>query len=618
MGDFRVRNITDDYDRNNMYHHALDDIEAFDLLLKEKMFVQAPVHIGAEQELCLVDKEFEPHTKALEILDKIEDERYTNELALFNLEINADPKLLNASCFSDMENELAALIKMGRKVAWTEGAHILKAGILPTLAYRHLQFEYMTPIKRYQTLSNTLFDLRGQNFEIYLQGTDELLMSLSSVLFEACNTSFQTHLQIDPDNFVNMHNWAQMIAGPVLSTSVNSPLLFGNELWHETRIALFKQSLDTRSSTKFLRRKLPRVYFGNGWIKNSPADLWKNDIMRFPLILTSDDFKKSTQLLKNGEIPELRAIRLHNGTTYTWNRMCFGHSKKQPHLRIECRYLPSGPSLKDEIANFAFWIGLMSCPDRDQEFWKDLDFRTAKNNFIKAARTGINTIFNWYGEMIPANKLILEKLLPMAESGLKKYGVDDIDIKQYLGIIEKRTEKNVTGSEWLVHNHRKLTSTYGETLVQKSLVKKSLEYQVNNIPVHEWENLKDNIFIVNEKEERVEEYMSRDIFSVHEYDSIELVKKILSWNNIHHLPVEGKNGDLVGLITDGIVERLDSLKEQNINFASQVMILNPVTIAAYESLDTAKQCMKDHNLKGLPVVYKKKLVGIITDKDFKR
>lgn len=618
MGDFRVRNITDDYDRNNMYHHALDDIEAFDLLLKEKMFVQAPVHIGAEQELCLVDKEFEPHTKALEILDKIEDKRYTNELALFNLEINADPKLLNASCFSDMENELAALIKMGREVAWTEGAHVLKAGILPTLAYRHLQFEYMTPIKRYQTLSNTLFDLRGQNFEIYLQGTDELIMSLSSVLFEACNTSFQTHLQIDPDNFVNMHNWAQMIAGPVLATSVNSPLLFGNELWHETRIALFKQSLDTRSSSKFLRRKLPRVYFGNDWIKDSPADLWKNDIMRFPLILTSDDFKKSTQLLKNGEIPELRAIRLHNGTTYTWNRMCFGHSKKQPHLRIECRYLPSGPSLKDEIANFAFWIGLMSCPDRDQEFWKDLDFRTAKNNFIKAARTGINTIFNWYGEMMPANKLILEKLLPMAESGLKKYGVDDIDISEYLGVIEKRTEKHLTGSEWLVYNHRKLTNKYRETLAQKSLVKKSLEYQVENIPVHEWENLKDNIFIVNEKEERVEEYMSRDIFSVHEYDSIELVKKILSWNNIHHLPVEGRNGDLVGLITDGIVERLDSLKEQNINFASQVMILNPVTIAAYESLDTAKQCMQDHNLKGLPVVYKKKLVGIITDKDIKR
>lgn len=618
MGDFRVRNITDDYDRNNMYHHALDDIEAFDLLLKEKMFVQAPVHIGAEQELCLVDKEFEPHTKALEILDKIEDTRYTNELALFNLEINAEPKLLRDSCFSDMENELAALIKLGREVAWTEGSHILKAGILPTLAYRHLQFEYMTPIKRYQTLSNTLFDLRGQNFEIYLQGTDELIMSLSSVLFEACNTSFQTHLQIDPDNFVNMHNWAQMIAGPVLATSVNSPLLFGNELWHETRIALFKQSLDTRSSSKFLRRKLPRVYFGNDWIKDSPADLWKNDIMRFPLVLTSDDFKKSTQLLKNGEIPELRAIRLHNGTTYTWNRMCFGHSKKQPHLRIECRYLPSGPSLKDEIANFAFWIGLMSCPDRDQEFWKDLDFRTAKNNFIKAARTGINTIFNWFGKMIPAKELILEKLLPMAESGLKKYGVDDIDIEEYLGIIEKRTEKNLTGSEWLIHNHRKLTKKYRETVTQKSLVKKSLEYQVNNIPVHEWENLKDNIFIVNEKEERVEEYMSRDIFSVHEYDSIELVKKILSWNNIHHLPVEGKNGDLVGLITDGIVERLDSLKEQNINFASQVMILNPVTISADESLDSAKQCMQDHNLKGLPVVYKKKLVGIITDKDFKR
>jgi len=393
MGDFRVRKINDDYDRSNMYNFALDDIEAFEIMLREKMFAADDIHIGAEQELCLVDQQFDPATRALDILDRIDDDHFTNELALFNLEINVDPYPLKGHSFSNMESDLLSLLAKGKKLAKTMDTGILMAGILPTLKFRHLQFDYMTPIKRYQTLSQSLFDLRGQNFEIYLQGTDELIMSLSSVLFEACNTSFQTHLQIDPDKFVDKHNWAQMIAGPVLATSVNSPILFGNELWHETRVALFKQSLDTRSSAKLMRRKLPRVYFGNRWIKESPADLWKNDIMRFPLILTSDDFELSTEKLKKGHIPELRGIRLHNGTTYTWNRLCYGFSKSQPHLRIECRYIPAGPSVADEFANFAFWIGLMNNNHAyGHDFWKNTEFKIAKSNFIKAARTGFSTV----------------------------------------------------------------------------------------------------------------------------------------------------------------------------------------------------------------------------------
>lgn len=618
MGDFRVRKIEDDYDRNKMYYHAIDDIEAFEILIRDNIFDSDPIHIGAEQELCIVDNQYDPFTGALDILDKIDDEHYTNELALFNLEINSDPYPLRGSAFSHMEASLHALLEKGRRVAAKMDSHIFMAGILPTLNYRHLQFSNMTPIKRYQTLSKTLFDMRGQNFEIYLQGTDELMMSLDSVLFEACNTSFQAHLQVAPGDFVSKHNWAQMIAGPVLSTSVNSPLLFGNELWHETRIALFKQSLDTRSSFKFMRRKLPRVYFGNDWIKKSPSDLWKNDLTRFPLILTSDDFSTSTQVLRNGDIPELRAIRLHNGTTYTWNRLCFGYSKTQPHLRIECRYLPAGPSLVDEFANFAFWIGLMNTPERDESFWHDTDFRVAKNNFVKAARTGFSTVFNWFDQNITAKALLLEKLLPMAESGLRSLNVAKDDISKYLGIIEKRCEKEITGSEWLIKNHRVLSRTNRDIVVQKTLLASSLEYQLENIPVHEWSMIKNRVYQANKNEERVEEYMSRDIFSVSEYDSLELVQKILKWNKIHHLPVEDDNGDLVGMITDGMIERIMAFNDDSLNFAGQVMIVNPVTIGADDSLADAVDRMERHGIKGLPVVYNKKLVGIITERDFKK
>jgi CBS domain-containing protein len=616
MGDFRVRQIHDDYDRSNMYHHILDDIEAFEIMIRDKMFTGGPIHIGAEQELCLVDRQFEPATIALDFLDKINDDHYTNELALFNLEINCDPYPLKDRYFSKMQACLEELLKKGYALADGMDADILLAGILPTLKFRHLQFDFMTPERRYQTLSQELFKMRGHNFDIYLQGTDELIMSLDTVLFEACNTSFQTHLQIHPEEFVDKHNWAQMISGPVLSTVVNSPLVFGKELWHETRIALFKQSLDTRSSSKFLRQRLPRVYFGNRWIKESAADLWKNDVCRFPLILTSDDFKHSTSLLKEGHIPKLRAIRLHNGTTYTWNRLCFGHSDKEPHLRIECRYIPAGPTVTDEFANFAFWIGLMNNQEKyGRDFWKNTDFKVAKTNFIKAARTGFNTVFYWFGKNITAKQLILDELLEMAYDGLVDSGVHVDEAKKYLSVIEKRTQWELTGSEWILKAHRDLVPRFGEVTAQKTIVKQSLEYQKNNIPLHDWEPVKSNIYRIDIDEELVEEHMSTDIFCVSTYDSIELTRQILEWNNIRHLPVESDDGDLIGMITDGIVERVEQMNEDKVQFAGQVMIVNPVTIQSEATLAEARALMQDHDISGLPVVFGKKLVGIITNKD---
>ena len=613
MGDFRVRKIIDEHDRRRMYQYALNDIESFEFMLKERMFEEGDLWIGAEQELCLVDDRFDPAISALKLLDKINDEHYTNELALFNLEINLDPLPLKEKCFSNMEAALLNLMKKGYKEAEKRNEHMLMTGILPTLKYHHLQQEYMTPIQRYETLSQTLSEIRGSNFQVYMQGVDDLMMSLGSVLFEACNTSFQLHLQIKPKDFVDQHNWSQMIAGPVLSACVNSPLLFGNELWAETRIALFKQSLDTRSAEKYMRMKLPRVYFGRGWMKDSPAELWKNDITRFPLLVTSDDLLDSKAILQKGEIPDLRGIRLHNGTTYTWNRMCYGFSKKKPHLRIECRYLPAGPSAIDEIANFAFWIGLMRCePKEGVEFWKNHSFKEVKNNFVLAARSGLNTVFKWYGKNIPAKQLILEELLPMAHKGLEASGVNAEDIDKYLSVIEKRVSAEVTGSSWTIQNFRSLSKHYGESIAQKELIRQTLIYQKENIPQHEWENVAIRDYRLAEKDPTVDQLMSTNIYSVNENDSVEIVKSILEWNQIHHLPVENSDGDLIGLITDGTIDRLQNQKPGLCCFAKDIMLTNLVTIQSHDSMKKAKSVFEESKLSGLPVTFKDKLVGMLT------
>lgn len=620
MGDFNVRPIKSTSDRTKMYRSAISDIHAFEQMLQQKKFNSGAPKIGLEQELCIVDEQFEPATSALDILEQLNLPAYTNELALFNLEINSDPLPLEGACFSKAEKDLNQLIQKGQKKANELGHHLLLCGILPTLQYRHLQFEYMTPIQRYQVLSKMLAEIRGDRFEIYLQGVDELIMSLESVLFEACNTSFQMHLQIRPDEFVTKYNWSQLIAGPVLAACTNSPLLFGKELWAETRIALFKQSLDTRNSKNHLRKKLPRVYFGQNWLQDSPSTLWKNELMRFPLLLTSDDFQDAQEELKQGRTPNLRAIRLHNGTTYTWNRLCYGPQGAQPHLRIECRYIPAGPTTVDEIANFAFWVGLMEGQTKDQEnFWHKMDFRPAKDNFIRAARTGLNSVFNWLGKEIPAKELILDTLLPIAERGLKKRKIDSADINKYLGIISQRVERMQTGTDWQVHSFRNCSKKRSKAMSLKALTQQMIRHQQDNTPVGQWPLLTCDAKATKEevigKPHLVEHLMSTDIFCVREEDSIELASQMMTWKKIHHLPVENYDGELVGILTDGGLSRYALDQSPSSLLVRDIMIKDVITGDAKDSLEKVASTLAKHKLSGLPITYENKLVGILTLKD---
>ncbi len=606
MGSLNIRSLRSHAESREVYARILRDLDAFEQMYREGSFERRGDRIGAEQELCLVDQNGRPSLKSPQLLSDLDDSHYTHELALFNLEINADPQEISKDGFGRMQQVLQDYLTRARKVAAYYDVDLYLGGILPTIKSCHLTFEHMTPLERYQVLNRRLLELRGSDFQIYLQGVDELMVTHDSDLFEACNTSFQGHLQIDPQQFVRRFNWAQMIAAPVLAVATNSPLLLGRELWSETRIALFKQSVDTRGMKDFTRVFRSRVDFGDQWIRESPAELWRSSIARFPLILQGQKEEDPHMVLQQGGIPKLMALQLFNGTTYLWNRLCYGING--PHLRIECRYLPAGPTLTDEMANLAFWAGLMlGQPDELESFWHHIDFRSARDNFTRAARTGIHSVFDWMGQRLTAQTLILDRLLPIAESGLIRNGVPAEEVSARLGVIEARTRSGQTGSEWLIKTSRRIRKKYHPSFACQQLVKLSLRYQKEDIPVHEWPIEK-----VTYRQPvlfTVENLMNSDINAINENLSIGLARHIMKWHGIHHLPVETQDRELSGILDWHDIENI--VDHEIVSGHSR----KPVLIDAQADLDSAAKKMELHNCNALLVMEEDRLAGILTKTD---
>jgi CBS domain-containing protein len=617
MGNQKFSIAKDPESRKKYLRHLLHDVEAIDQMIREDLIEKGKRRIGAEQEFCIVDKYFKPSSNAPDILQKIDNPHFTSELARYNLEINLDPFELKGDCFKKMESQLKKLMRLADKVVSESNEKIILTGILPSIDYRAVQMNYLTPKPRYEALSKILSDLRGGDFELNITGVDELILTHNNILFEACNTSFQCHYQTEPKNFADMYNWAQLISGPVLSICANSPLLIGKQLWAETRIPLFQQSIDTRGKGYHLRERQQRVTFGNRWI-NSVTDVYKNDIARHTILFMTEIEKDSLEDLKEGNIPSLDALSLHNGTVYKWNRPCYGVSKGIPHLRIENRYIPAGPTIEDEMANLTFWAGLMSnLPKNCKNIWCETSFDDAKENFYKAAMWGIQSGMIWNGKMMPAKELILEKLLPRAEEGLRKLNVNEKDIKQNLSVIENRADRYGTGSRWLINSYRRLRSKYDRDEASVALTAIMYNRRLSDKPVHEWENAKlEEVADLNIAYDIVSNVMSTDLVTVNEHDLAEMVNKVMEWRQIRHMPVEDNHGNLKGIITKKrLNDYLKNSSNNSLAVASDVMEPSPVTIGPNSDIKYAMLLMIDKGLSCLPVIEKNQLIGIITDHD---
>jgi len=622
MGDFAVKPIRSEKMRHRFLKTLLREVKALDLMVQEGRFEREKLRIGAEQELCLIDEDGEPSLLGPEILTDIDDPHFTSEIGRFNLEINLDPFELRSDCLRNTERQLLRLLSLGDGIASDHGARFVLSGILPSLTHRHLLRKNMTPEKRYYLLSDVMKQQRGADFEIHIQGVDELMARLDTVLFEACNTSFQLHLQIPSEDFVDYYNWAQLISAPVLATAVNSPLLFGRELWMETRIALFQQSIDTRRSTNILRERQPRVYFGNRWLHNSVSELFKDHITRFPLILANEAEEDALAVLHAGNAPKLRSLRLHNGTVYTWNRPCYGVSQNRAHLRIENRYLPAGPTVADGMANFAFWLGLMrGIPPEKRKFYQDMSFQAVKDNFYRAARYGLHTVFCWFGKEWDAGTLIREELLPMARKGLEQSGVNSTDIDRYLGIIEDRVGNRRNGAQWQIDNFRRLSADYGSGVATVALTQAIRNRQENGTPVHQWTNIDSRkVYTLDVSRDKVCQFMSTDLYSVREQEPLEFVKTIMDWKKIRHLPVEDAQDNLIGLVTHTNLRHFQEIPEEEWGSIPirEMMVKNLITVSPDTPISSAARLMKTYGVGCLPVVQDNKLLGLITDTDVKR
>lgn len=615
MGELQVEKLLGNPDKIQYINQLIKDIHALEKLLENDSFEKNVTRIGVEQEFCLVNKHWGPSDKALEILKELDNNYFTSELALYNLEINLDPLELKGTCFSELHQNLKTHLEKVKTVAEKYDNKVMLTGILPTIETQHLQLEYMTPLKRYKVLNEAIKDIRNDDIELHIKGVDELNLKHDSILYEGCNTSFQAHLQIDPDDFANTYNWAQAIAGPVLSICTNSPLLMGRELWEETRIALFAQSVDTRASTFILNEKEARVGFGNDWAKGSVADFFKDSVIRFRSLLTTSFESDSLAEIEAGKVPRLKALKLHNGTVYKWNRLCYGTNEGLPHIRIENRYLPSGPTTEDEIANMMLWAGLMmGRPKTFDDIHTKMDFNDVKGNFFNAARYGMAAQFYWDGERISSHDLLLDHLLPMAFRGLYSMKVEPADAERYLSVIERRIRSR-NGSRWMVEGFRKLKKDYKAPDALKILTATMYERQEKGYDIDAWQLPRGDEYRTRKKNRTVGDIMSTKIITAQKTDSAELVLRMMQWKNIHHVPILDPNMDLCGLLTwtdvghfldepEKLEERIESIMERDL-----------ITTTADTPLKEAKKTIKSNQINCLPVVKGKKLIGIITSND---
>ncbi len=458
-------------------------------MLTESRFDFERPQAGLEIELNLVDSDGEPAMSNVEVLAAIADPSFQTELGRFNIEINVDPRQLAEAGFSSFEASVRQALNDADPRAEEVGTRLVMIGILPTLMPEHVTLDSVSENPRYSLLDQQIFAARGEDLEIVIDGVERLQMVSDTILPEAACTSTQVHLQVSPDDFPGYWNAAQAIAGIQVAIGANSPYLFGRELVAESRIPLFEQSTDTRAEELKVQGVRPRVWFGERWI-TSIFDLFEENSRYFPALLPISTDEDPVAVLDAGGVPQLDELRLHNGTVYRWNRPVYDISDGSPHLRVENRVLPAGPTVVDTLANAAFFAGLVrALADEDRPVWSQMSFQAANDNFSSGVRHGIQAEVYWprVGQ-VRATELVVRKLLPLAAKGLRLWEVDESEIDRLLQIIERRCLNGANGATWQTAEVSRREAAGGSRAeALRGMLNAYVDLMHSNEPVHTWE-----------------------------------------------------------------------------------------------------------------------------------
>jgi gamma-glutamyl:cysteine ligase YbdK (ATP-grasp superfamily) len=463
------------------------DLEILRALLARPGFGIGPETIGAEVEMHLVDAAAQPALVNAQVLKAANDERCTLETDAFNFEINADPVELAGRPFSALGRQFAELLALVRRAAADRGARVVLSGTLPTLTLAHLQAGVLSDAARYRAMSRELRERRGEPFAVHIEGRESLRAECDDIALEGANASLQVHLRVAPQQFAAVYNAAQLAAAPLLAVSGNSPFLDAKCLWEESRIAVFKQSVDTRLDERERTRAPSRVTFGHGWVHDPFALFAENVALHEPLLPVLPEAHAQAE----GDAPPLDALRLHHGTVWSWNRAVFD-PHGGGHLRVEHRVVASGPTVIDMLANAAFTLGLtLGLAPRMGELLPALPFAFAERNMYRAAKYGLDAELAWPAKLAPsprtrpARALVLE-LLPLAEAALIAHGVAPEEASDLLAIIQARAISGRTGAAFqraLVARHER---GLGREQALVRMLEAYLQLSATERPVHEW------------------------------------------------------------------------------------------------------------------------------------
>ncbi len=464
-------------------------LDVLERMLHASTFDAEKPMTGLEVELNLVDAGFAPTLRNEEVLAEIADPAFQTELGAFNIEMNVPPRPLAGQAGAELEKDLRNRLNVAEQRANRRGAHIVMVGILPTLLPEHVQGpEWISPSARYLALNDSIFAARGEDVQLDIQGPERLAVYADTLAPESACTSVQLHVQVAPQHFARVWNASQLLAGPQLAVGANSPFFYGHRLWAETRIELFAQSIDTRSQELRNQGVRPRVWFGERWI-TSIFDLFEENVRWFPALLPEVGQEDPVAVLESGRTPLLQELRLHNGTVYRWNRPVYDVVDDQPHVRVENRVLPAGPTVVDLVANALFYYGAVrALANEDRPAWTRTTFATAEENFTECARKGMEATVYWPGlGEVGADELIVRKLLPLAAEGLDSWGVDADVRDRYLEVIRQRATTGRTGAWWQVEAVRAFEDAGMDRRSALTAMTRAYGERMHaNEPVHTW------------------------------------------------------------------------------------------------------------------------------------
>lgn len=480
-------------DRTRHREKVRSSLDVLARMLSDEAFAAEDPMTGLEVELNLVDADERPALRNAEVLAAVADPDFQTELGQFNVEINVPPQRLRPlepggpSGLALFERSLRRSLNDAEAASAAVGAHLVMVGILPSLGEGHMSPSSLSPNPRYALLSDQILAARGEDIVIDVEGVERVETTTDTIVPEAACTSTQLHVQTAPDDFAAYWNASQAIAGIQVAIGANSPYLFGREAWRETRVPLFEQATDTRSEELKAQGVRPRVWFGERWV-TSVFDLFEENVRYFPALLPVTDDEDPAAVLADGGVPTLSELRLHNGTVYRWNRPVYDIADGRPHLRVENRVLPAGPTVLDTIANAALYYGLVrALATEDRPLWTRMSFSAAEENFHAGARLGLDAHVYWPGVgQVAVTELVLRRLLPLARQGLVEWGVPTDEVDRLLGVIEQRCLTGVNGAEWLVRRVRAEGDVDREVALRRA-VADYRERMHSNEPVHTWD-----------------------------------------------------------------------------------------------------------------------------------